>query len=157
MIIFICSFLPLNILNCIKPFSLRPCPVILEAALLIWGITVNVIGTSKQVMVFMMPVIWRIKSFEWICLPVNKSKRALSEISPLVAFYSVAISSYILFPLSAAFYFGYGRGRQNPFCQTTYSALWFSFFSCLYSSSKNHMYSFYWIIQVRISTRDHLV
>lgn len=121
-IIFIWSFLPLNILNYIKPSSLRPCPVILEAEVFIWGITVNVTGTSKHIMVFMMPVIWRIKSSEWICLPVNKSNRALSEILPLLSFYSVTISSCILFLLLAAFYFGCERGRQDAFFQIIYSA-----------------------------------
>lgn len=149
MIIFICSFLPLNILNCIKPFSLHPCPVTLEAVVLNWGITVNATGTSKQIMVFMMVVIWRIKSSEWICLLVNTSINSyfVNEILPLLSFYIVTISSYIFSLSELLFIWDMGREAKSFLSNNLF---YFGFFSCLYSSPKYHRYSLVWITKLAL-------
>lgn len=123
----------------------------------------NATGTSKQIMVFMMPAIWRIKSSEWICPTVNKSNRALSEILPLRSFYSVTIF-FVSCSSSQLLLFWVWEGEAGCFLSNNLLCLVSFFFVyiflpitlCIFFSEKKNMNNVNIITQVRISTRDHL-
>lgn len=92
-------------------------------------------------MVFMMPVIWRIKSSEWICLPVNKNDRALSEILPCPLFFFFLFffkCPYLfIYPVSclSCFFFRVMEGKAESFLSNNLLCSISFFLVCIFLSN----------------------